>query len=185
MKENSIRNTLKTYLKEHEGVTSKEAIEYIQSECGIDTSKEYIKSSFYNLRKELHYEKIRIQNVNTLKNAIRDYVLEHKNCVSNDEVVEYIIQECERENTKEIIINTLYWVLKETGGKLKKEKKVTLKQIIHEYVVEHNNYVSRSEVVEYVFSLGIETTKNSIWGTLRRVLNETGGELKDYQKRKK
>lgn len=244
MKENSIRNTLKTYLEGHEGITTKQAIEYIQNECGFDTSKEYIKSSFYNLREELHYEKMRKEKSKDLENAIKKYVLEHNNYVSNEEVVKYILQEYKMERKKASIKRKLYTVLKETGGKLrenkrvtlkqiicqyvlehnnyvsenevveyvlnlgikttkdsiritlrnvlketegkiKKEKRVSLKQIIYQYVLEHNNYVSRSEVVEYVFSLGIETTKNSIWATLRRVLDETGGDMKTNYKRKK
>jgi len=184
MKENTMRSILKAYLEKNENVTSKMAIHYIQNECGIETSKEYIKNSFYNLREELHYKKIREKrNGKTLKEVIEEYVIKHGNCVSNDEVIKYITQECKIETTKSSITSALYLILKETGGTLKKEKRVTLKQIIYQYVLEHNKYVSRKEVAEYVFSLGIETTRNSIYSALKEVLNEQEGYLRRNSKK--
>lgn len=183
-KSKDLENAIKKYVLEHNNyVSNEEVVKYILQEYKMERKKASIKRKLYTVLKETG-GKLRENKRVTLKQIICQYVLEHNNYVSENEVVEYVLN-LGIKTTKDSIRITLRNVLKETEGKIKKEKRVSLKQIIYQYVLEHNNYVSRSEVVEYVFSLGIETTKNSIWGTLRRVLDETGGDMKTNYKRKK
>ena len=115
------------------------------------------------------------QNV---EKEVRNYVKEHNNYVSSQEVVNYILHEKNIDTKENYIRKILSKVLKEIG---RVRKPYGISKEIRSYVKEHNNCVSSKEVVNYILhEKNMDTTGKSIKSILSKVLQETGGVLKPY-----
>ena len=107
---------------------------------------------------------------------VRNYVKAHKEGVTSNEVIHYILVEKEIKATENNIRSTLCKVLKGQGVQLKRE---SIAQEIRNYVNKHNNEVTSKEVIHYILvEKEIKTTKDNVRKTLGRVLKEQGVKLK-------
>ena len=107
---------------------------------------------------------------------VRNYVKAHKEGVTSNEVIHYILVEKEIKTTKDNVRKTLCRVLKEQGVQLKREG---ITQEIRNYIKKHNNEVTSKEVIHYILvEKEIKTTKDNVRKTLCRVLKEQGVKLK-------
>ncbi|MCI8411201.1 MAG: hypothetical protein HFJ40_01890 [Clostridia bacterium] len=107
---------------------------------------------------------------------VRNYVKAHKEGVTSNEVIHYILVEKEIKATENNIRSTLCKVLKGQGVQLKRE---SIAQEIRNYVKKHNNEVTSKEVIHYILvEKEIKTTENNIRSTLCKVLKGQGVQLK-------
>ena len=180
MTENTLKDEIRNYVIKHNNVvTSQEVQNYILKEKKMKTTPASIRVTLHNVLRETGGKLLPSLKPYGLRAEIRNFVIEHNNAVTTQEVQNYILKEKKMKTTPANIRVTLHRVLKETGGKLLPSlKSYGLRAEIRNYVIEHNNAVTTQEVLNYILKeKKMKTTPTSIRVTLHNLLRETGGKL--------
>ena len=168
----TMKEYIREYVKQNKAITIDELANRLSTEKNIMTSYGSIKSTLYVVRKELDIK----PPLSEAEIAIRNYVKKHNNCVTFEEVKNYILNKKRIKLTEKTIHEILRRVLKESGGTLRRSG---IRQIIREYVIKQNKEVSFSEVKNHVVHVkNIKAKDATIRNTLYFVRKELDVELK-------
>ena len=115
----------------------------------------------------------------TLKEVIRNYVLDHNKVVTNSEVKNYIQNKTSIRVSENNIRITLWRVLKEEGGRLKRNG---LREEIRFYLMEQcnkgNHDITTSDIAEFIYFRGYEVSRHHISVATCQISKEFGIKLK-------
>lgn len=168
---------IEQHKKGNKDITTDDVIKFIYSK-GYEKTEYHIRVATSQVSKELGIKLRRKKKPDTLINAIRTYVIEHDKIVTNGEVENYINCETSIKATKESIRITLYNVLNEEEGTL---KRMGLKEEIRFYLIEQhkkgNKYITTDDVVKFIYSKGYEKTEHHIRTATYQVSKELGIKL--------
>ena len=113
LKPYGVKEEILNYVKTHNNtVSSQEVVDYILVEKKIKTTESYIRNALVTVLKEVDGT-LKPYGV---KEEILNYVKSHKNTVSSQEVVDYILKEKKIKTKESYIRVALGIVLKEVGG---------------------------------------------------------------------
>lgn len=158
---------IRDYVKKHDNeVTFDEVENYVLNEKHIITTEKAIRQALFRVLKELGG----ILKRKGMTQEVRDYIKEHDNEVTFDEVKNYVLNKKHIKVTENAIRQALCRVLKESGGTL---KRTGMTQEIRDYVKEHDNEVTFAEIKNYILNeKHIMTTEATIRTALFRVRRE-------------
>lgn len=163
---------VRKYVKQNQAITLEEVKKKLVNETNVEGTYASIKTTLYLVRKEFDIEPTLIQ----VTKIIQNYVEEHENFVSFEEVRNYILNERRIEITESSIRTILKSVLKESKGKLKRSG---LKQILRDYLTEKEGPVTFAEVKDYVLNKrGMNVPDHTLRNTLYFVRKEFGIKIK-------
>ena len=177
LKPYGLKEEILNYVRAHNNaVTSQEVINYILEEKKMGNSVGSIRTALGKVLQEVGGT-LKPYGV---KAEIRNYVKNHNNTVTSQEVINYILEEKKMKIRETNIIRVLRDVLKEEGGTLKSTYG-ELTAEIYNYVKIHNNEVTSQKVINYILEeKKMKTSEKCIRSALIKVLKKAGGTLKPY-----
>lgn len=180
--ERLIRNYVKRY---NNSVTFEQVKNYILKKKHIKLKE---KTICQILRKVLKESKGKLKR-DSIRQILLQYVESKDYIVTFTEAKEYLLKVKKKKVPDSTIRNTMYFIRKELGIEF---KSITLKQVITEYVQEHQGEVTLKELKNYVLNeQQIKVADSTIRIIGREVLAETGrtftkitvaGLIRDYLK---
>lgn len=160
---------IRKYVKRHNNsVTFEKVKNYILKKKRIKLKE---KTICLILRKVLKESKGKLKR-DSIREILREYVESKDYIVTFPEAKEYLLKVKKRKATDSTIRNTLLFIRKELGIEY---KSITLKEVITEYVQEHQGEVTFNELENYVLNeKQMIVESSSIRAMGRRILAETG-----------
>ena len=168
-----VARIIKNYVEGHNNfVTFEEVKNYILNEKHLEISESTIRKILKGVLKK---SKGKLKS-SGLKQILRDYLSEQNDIITFAQVKDYVRNKKNIEVSDHNLRNTLYFVRKEAGIKI---KSTTITEAVRDYFKVHKEEITFAEVKDYIlYEIHMEASESSIRNALRIVLEETGRKIK-------